>query len=105
MSYRDKRSRILFATTAAVVVVCPTVSNALPPQAITEEVKACKSISNDQQRLKCYEDLFADKPNQPNATDKRCIRLRRCGIYSRTAQQRQTVSLEPAALTARRRKR
>ena len=70
MSYRDKRSRILFAMTAAAVMVGSTVSNALPPQAITEEVKACKGISNDQERLKCFDDLFADKPNRPNATDK-----------------------------------
>ena len=44
MSYRDKRSQILFAMTAAAVMVGSTVSNALPPQAITEEVKACKGI-------------------------------------------------------------
>jgi hypothetical protein len=55
--------------TAAVVMVGSTVSNALPPQAITEEVKACKAISNDQQRLKCFDGVFADKPNPPNATD------------------------------------
>jgi hypothetical protein len=70
MSYRDKRSRILFAMTAAVVMVGSTVSNALPPQAIREEAKACKAIPIDQQRLKCFDDLFADKPNPPNAADK-----------------------------------
>jgi hypothetical protein len=47
-----------------------TVSNALPPQASTEDVKSCKAISNDQQRLKCFDDLFADTPNQPYAADK-----------------------------------
>ena len=47
---------------------CPTcglpASNGLSAQAITEEVKACQPISNDQQRLKCFDSLFANKPNQ-----------------------------------------
>ena len=47
-----------------------TSSDALSAQAITEEVKSCKAISNDQQRLKCFDGLFADKPNPPNAADK-----------------------------------
>jgi hypothetical protein len=70
MSYCDKQSRILFAISAFFVIFSSTVSNALPPQAITEEVKACKAISNDQQRLKCFDGLFVDKPNQPNAPNK-----------------------------------
>ena len=32
--------------------------------------KRRKAISNDQQRLKCFDGLFADKPNPPNAADK-----------------------------------
>jgi hypothetical protein len=71
MSYSDKRSRILFAISATFVIVGPTASNALPPQATAEEgVKACKAISNDQQRLKCFDGLFADKPNSLNAANK-----------------------------------
>ena len=65
MSYRDKRSKIPFAITATFAIFGSTASNALPPQAITEEVKACKAISNDQQRLKCFDGLFANKPNAP----------------------------------------
>jgi hypothetical protein len=68
MSYRGKHFRFLFATTAAFVIVGSTVSKALPPQAITEEVKSCKAMSNDQQRLKCFDDLFADKPSAPSNT-------------------------------------
>jgi Type VI secretion system VasI, EvfG, VC_A0118 len=52
------------------VIFGSTASNAAPPQAITEEVKSCKAISNDQERLKCFDSLFADKPNPPNAADK-----------------------------------
>jgi hypothetical protein len=70
MAYLDKQSRLLSAISASFVIFSSTASRALPPQAITEEVKACKAISNDQQRLKCFGDLFADKPNQPNAPDK-----------------------------------
>ena len=55
---------------ASFVIFCSTVSNALSPQAITEEVKSCKAISNDQQRLKCFDSLSSDKPNPPNAADK-----------------------------------
>jgi hypothetical protein len=39
-------------------------------KAITEEVKACKPISNDQHRLKCFDGLFMDTPSQPNAAEK-----------------------------------
>ena len=70
MPYRGKQSRLFVAIGTYFVIFSSTASNALPPQAITEEVKACKAISNDQQRLKCFDDLFADKPNPPNAADK-----------------------------------
>ena len=70
MSYRDKRSSIGFAITTTFVIAGSTPSNARPPQAITEEVKACKAISDDQQRLKCFDGLFADKPNQTKPSEK-----------------------------------
>jgi hypothetical protein len=70
MSYCGKQSRLLFAITASFVIVGATATNALPPQTIPEDVKSCKTISNDQQRLKCFDDLFAGKPNPPNAPDK-----------------------------------
>jgi hypothetical protein len=69
MSYGDKRSSIVFAITATFVIAGSTSSNALPPQATTEEVKSCKAISNDQQRLKCFDSLFADKPNQTKPSE------------------------------------
>ena len=61
---------LFVAMGAHFLIFSSTASNALPPQANTEEVKACKAISNDQQRLKCFDSLFADKPNPPNAADK-----------------------------------
>jgi hypothetical protein len=63
------KSLLFAAISIYFVIFGSTTPNALPPQAITEEVKACKAISNDQQRLKCFDGLFADKPNPPNAAD------------------------------------
>jgi hypothetical protein len=70
MSYRGKQSCLFAAISIYFVIFASTASNARPPQAIPEEAKACKAISNDQQRLQCFDGLFADKPNQPNADDK-----------------------------------
>ncbi len=70
MPYRGKQSRLFVAIGTYFAIFSPTASNALQLQAITEEVKACKAISNDLQRLKCFDGLFADKPNPPNAADK-----------------------------------
>jgi hypothetical protein len=70
MSYRGKQSCLFATISTYFVIFALTTSNALPLQAITEEVKACKAISNDRQRLKCFDDLFADTPNPPNAADK-----------------------------------
>jgi hypothetical protein len=68
MSYGGKqRPRLFVAIGAFFMIFGSTASDALPPQAIPEEVKSCKAISNDQQRLKCFDDLFADKANQPNS--------------------------------------
>ena len=65
MSYGDKRSGIVFAIAITFVIAGSTSSHAVPPQAITEEVKSCKAIPNDQQRLKCFDSLFADKQTKP----------------------------------------
>jgi len=70
MSYRGKQSLLFVAMGVHFLIFGSTVSNALPPQAIPEAVKSCKAISNDQRRLKCFDDLFADKPYPPNAADK-----------------------------------
>jgi hypothetical protein len=70
MSYRDSQSLVRFVIGVFFLAFGSTVSRALPPQAFPEEVKSCKSISNDQARLKCFDALFADKPKpQPPAAD------------------------------------
>ena len=70
MSCRGKQSRLFVAISTCLVIFSSTVSNALPPQAITEEVQACKAISNDQQRLKCFDSLFAHKPNRTKPSER-----------------------------------
>jgi hypothetical protein len=70
MSYRDRHSRLFVAIGTYLVIFGSTASNALPAEAITEEVKACKALSNDQQRLKCFDGVFADKPKPPNTPEK-----------------------------------
>jgi type VI secretion system (T6SS) VasI/EvfG family protein len=70
MSYPGNQSPISFAVGAFFVICGSTASVALPPEATSENVKLCKAISNDQQRLKCFDDLFATKPvPRPPTTD------------------------------------
>ena len=33
---------------------------AMPPQEIPAEVKSCKAIANDKERLKCFDSLFGE---------------------------------------------
>ena len=40
---------------------------AMPPQDIPAEVKSCKTIANDRERLKCFDDLFGSTP-KPQAS-------------------------------------
>jgi type VI secretion system VasI family protein len=37
---------------------------AMPPQDVPAEVKSCKAMTDDQERLKCFDDLFAE-PSKP----------------------------------------
>jgi hypothetical protein len=44
-------------------------STAQPVADITAGAKLCKAISEDGRRLKCFDDLFAEKPNAPNTAE------------------------------------
>ena len=59
-AYLDRQSRLLFAIGAALVILGSTATSAVQPQTISEGAKSCKAISNDQRRLKCFDDLFAE---------------------------------------------
>ena len=39
---------------------------AMPPQEIPAEVKSCKAIANDKERLKCFDSLFGESPKPQN---------------------------------------
>lgn len=38
----------------------------MPPQEVPAEVKACKAIANDKERLKCFDGLFGETPKPQN---------------------------------------
>jgi hypothetical protein len=67
-AYLDRQSRLLFAIGAALVILGSTATSAVQPQTISEGAKSCKAISNDQRRLKCFDDLFADQPGPQPTT-------------------------------------
>jgi hypothetical protein len=47
-----------FATIGLLVTLGSRASMAMPPQEIPAEVKACKAITDDKERLHCFDDLF-----------------------------------------------
>jgi hypothetical protein len=47
-----------FATAGFLVALGSQASIAAPPQDIPPEVKSCKAISDDKERLKCFDGLF-----------------------------------------------
>jgi hypothetical protein len=55
------------ATMSFLVTLCSETSVALSPQDMPGEVKSCKAIADDKDRLKCFDRLFgeASKPQNP----------------------------------------
>ena len=51
------------------VVLIPAASIAMPLQDIPAEVKSCKAISDDKERLKCFDGVFAE-PSKPQKAPK-----------------------------------
>src|SRR5262245_39660733 len=64
----------MMATVRALVTICfilalgSETSIALPPQDMPAEVKSCKAIADDKDRLKCFDRLFGEtyKPRNPS---------------------------------------
>ena len=54
------------ATIAFLTTVGSEASIAMPPHEVPAEVKSCKAISDDKERLKCFDGLFgeASKPEK-----------------------------------------
>jgi hypothetical protein len=53
-----------FATAGFLVALSSQASIATPPQDLPAEVKSCKAITDDKERLKCFDGLFAE-PSKP----------------------------------------
>jgi hypothetical protein len=58
------------AIVGMLVAICPGDSVAMPPQDLPGEVKACKGIGDDTERLKCFDGLFAGASEPPKSPDK-----------------------------------
>jgi hypothetical protein len=72
MNWFDEDSVIManvraLATAALLMTFASGASIAMPPQDIPPEVKSCKAISDDKERLKCFDGVFAEpsKPQKP----------------------------------------
>ena len=57
------------ATIAFVLTVGSGAAIAISPQEIPAEVKACKVISDDKERLKCFDGLFGEASKPPKPRD------------------------------------
>jgi type VI secretion system VasI family protein len=59
----------VFAIVGLLVAIGSGESIAMPPQEIPTEVKACKAISDDKERLKCFDGLFGEASKPPKPPD------------------------------------
>jgi type VI secretion system VasI family protein len=58
------------AIVGMLVAICPGDSVATPPKDLPGEIKACKAIADNTERLKCFDALLAGDSEQPKAPDK-----------------------------------
>src|SRR5262245_53044564 len=42
---------------------------AMPPQEVPAEVKSCKTIADDKERLRCFDSLFGSTPKPQNSPE------------------------------------
>ena len=54
------------ATIGVLVTLGSEASIAMPPQDIPAEIKSCKAIVDDKERLKCFDGLFGEIPMPQN---------------------------------------
>ena len=59
----------LFVTLGSVASV------AMPPQEVAAEVKACKAISDDKERLRCFDGLFGATPKPEKSEEGKQAKL------------------------------
>jgi type VI secretion system VasI family protein len=58
------------AIVGMLVAICPGDSVATPPKDLPGEIKACKAIVDNTERLKCFDGLLAGSSEQPKSPDK-----------------------------------
>ena len=56
------------ATIGLLITLGSEVSMAISPQDIPAEVKSCKTIADDRERLRCFDGLFGSTP-KPQASE------------------------------------
>jgi hypothetical protein len=59
--------RVLATTTGLLLTLVSGASIAMTPQDIPSGVKSCKAISDDKERLKCFDQLFSEAPKPEKA--------------------------------------
>ena len=55
-----------FVTIGVLVTLSSEAAIAMPPQEIPAEVKSCKAITDDKERLQCFDGLFGAPPKPQN---------------------------------------
>jgi hypothetical protein len=64
------RTTILPAAAALLLNLASAATAAQSPSDVAAAVRVCKAIPDNEQRLKCFDDLFAEKPSAPNNAEK-----------------------------------
>ena len=58
-----------FVTIGVLVTLSSEASIAMSPQEIPAEVKSCKAITDDKERLRCFDGLFGSPSKPPKPPD------------------------------------
>ena len=60
----------VIAIIGLLVAIGPEESVAMPPQDLPGEVRACRAIGDNAERLQCFDNLFAESPEPTKPADK-----------------------------------
>ena len=61
------------ATIAFLLTAGSEAAIAMSPQELPAEVKSCKAITNNKERLKCFDELFGETSRFGNTNRKICV--------------------------------
>jgi type VI secretion system VasI family protein len=64
----------VLGTAGLLVVLVPAASTAMPPQDIPAEVKSCKAITDDKERLRCFDGLFGGPASPQKSPEERQVK-------------------------------